>query len=53
MSVQSVQYIYSNVTKHMDIKPKNALVRNMQSNNLGYFMRYKVYIADFDISPSY
>ena len=53
MSVQSVQYIHSNVTKHIDIKPGNVLVRNMQGNNLGYFMRYKVYITDFGISPSY
>ena len=25
----------------------------MQGNNLGYFMQYKVYIADFGISRSY
>ena len=42
-------YIHSNVTNHMDIKPKNILVRSMQGNNLGYFMWYK----DSSISRSY
>ena len=51
--LSSAQYIPSNVTKHMDIKPKNILVRSMQGNNLGYFMRYKVYTVDSSISRSY
>ncbi|OCL13651.1 kinase-like protein [Glonium stellatum] len=49
----ALQYIHSHVTKHMDIKPKNILVRNMGMNRLGYSMKCGIYIADFGISRSY
>jgi serine/threonine protein kinase len=39
----------SSPIKHMDIKPKNLLVRSCQ----GSFLQYTIYVADFGISRSY
>lgn len=50
---KALAYIHENAMKHMDIKPKNLLVRDMRSSticNQGY---YKIYIADFGIARSY
>ncbi|OAK96817.1 kinase-like protein [Phaeosphaeriaceae sp. SRC1lsM3a] len=42
----AISFIHRNNVKHMDIKPKNILVR--RRNDL-----YKVYIADFGIAKAY
>ena len=42
----AVEYIHSKNVKHMDIKPKNILVRRRSG-------RYRVYIADFGIARAY
>jgi serine/threonine protein kinase len=44
----SVRHIHSTLTKHMDIKPQNILVRLVDSDD-----KYRVYIADFGIAKSY
>ncbi|OCL15133.1 kinase-like protein [Glonium stellatum] len=49
----AVHYIHLKATKHMDIKPKNLLVRDMRWSTTGYELPYKVYIADFGISRVY
>lgn len=41
------------VTKHMDIKPANILVRDMSKSAIHHPMRFKVYLADFGIARSY
>jgi serine/threonine protein kinase len=47
----TVAYIHSSLTKHMDIKPQNILVRDCQ--HWGLMPWYKVYITDFGIARSY
>lgn len=49
----AVRYIHNNLTKHMDIKPQNILVRNVSHLYRDPILGYKVYIADFGISRSY
>ena len=39
--------------KHMDIKPKNLLVRDMRNSIVCNQGQYKIYIADFGIARSY
>jgi serine/threonine protein kinase len=46
----TVAYIHSSLTKHMDIKPQNILVRKRRQNT---WTHYKVYITDFGIARSY
>lgn len=41
------------VTKHMDIKPANILVRDMSKSTIRHPTRFKVYLADFGIARSY
>lgn len=41
------------VTKHMDIKPANILVRDMFKSTMRHPTRFKVYLADFGIARSY
>jgi serine/threonine protein kinase len=43
----AVRCIHHNLTKHMDIKPQNILIRRI------YEHRYSPYIADFGIARSY
>lgn len=43
----AVEYIHAKNVKHMDIKPKNILVRWRKGKN------YRVYIADFGIARAY
>jgi serine/threonine protein kinase len=43
----AVRYIHHNLTKHMDIKPQNILVRKTADH------RYNPFIADFGIARSY
>jgi serine/threonine protein kinase len=43
-----VRHIHSTLTKHMDIKPQNILVRLVDAED-----KYRVYIADFGIAKSY
>lgn len=45
----AVNYIHSKNIKHMDIKPKNILVRRIADP----LEQYRVYIADFGISRNY
>ena len=45
-------YLHTNVTKHMDIKPKNLLVRQI-ANGSSPRCKYRVYIADFGIARAY
>ncbi|KAF1998723.1 kinase-like protein [Amniculicola lignicola CBS 123094] len=47
----AVYYIHGHIIKHMDIKPKNILVRPKQPGTVG--ASFKVYIADFGIARSY
>jgi serine/threonine protein kinase len=49
----AVDYIHLNLTKHMDIKPQNLLVRNIQRSKIDCSLDYKIYIADFGIARSY
>lgn len=48
-------HIQTNMTKHMDIKPKNILVRNVRHYELPRPRNasFKFYITDFGISRSY
>lgn len=46
----AVQYMHSELTKHMDIKPQNVLVRRTREEG---FPNFRVYLADFGISRSY
>ncbi|OCK81122.1 kinase-like protein [Lepidopterella palustris CBS 459.81] len=54
----AVWFLHDTLTKHMDIKPKNLLVKyiNWGDINWGDFILsadYKIYIADFGIARSY
>jgi serine/threonine protein kinase len=57
--VNAMAYIHDRMTKHMDIKPKNLLVRHIcvpnsgPSHDGGGPFGYKIYIADFGIARSY
>ncbi|KAJ4304808.1 hypothetical protein N0V90_000336 [Kalmusia sp. IMI 367209] len=53
--INAIAYIHANMTKHMDIKPRNLLVRYMRrkSEDDLVLARYKIYIADFGIARSY
>jgi serine/threonine protein kinase len=46
----AVAYIHGRLTKHMDIKPQNILVREHRQE---FSTRCKVYITDFGIARSY
>ena len=50
---KAVAYIHENAMKHMDIKPKNLLVRDMRNSIVCNQGQYKIYIADFGIARSY
>lgn len=57
--VNAMAHIHDRMTKHMDIKPKNLLVRHIyvppsgpNHDGRGPF-EYKIYIADFGIARSY
>jgi serine/threonine protein kinase len=45
----AVHFIHMHNIKHMDIKPKNLLIRR----NYNDYAEYKIYIADFGIARSY
>jgi len=50
----ALAYIHNGMTKHMDIKPQNILVKmNWGSGGHEYTPEYEVYIADFGIARSY
>jgi len=49
----ALEYVHAKITKHMDIKPRNILVRDVRKGSIRYDMSHKVYIADFGISRSY
>ncbi|ORY11323.1 kinase-like domain-containing protein, partial [Clohesyomyces aquaticus] len=49
----AVSFLHDNNVKHMDIKPKNLLVRNLATLNTNRRSYFRIYIADFGISRSY
>ncbi|KAF2494341.1 kinase-like protein [Lophium mytilinum] len=49
----ALTYLHANLIKHMDIKPKNILVKDMGSAGTLTYMRYKIILADFGIAHSY
>ncbi|KAF2679625.1 kinase-like protein, partial [Lentithecium fluviatile CBS 122367] len=51
----ALAYVHQELTKHMDIKPQNILVRTLAraERNTLWSDRYSVYIADFGIARSY
>lgn len=49
----TIRFLHRNATKHMDIKPKNLLIRDMRYGSSSPRERYKIYIADFGITRSY
>lgn len=48
----ALRYLHANVTKHMDIKPKNLLVRQIAEDS-PFWYTYRIYIADFGIARAY
>ncbi|KAF2811502.1 kinase-like protein, partial [Mytilinidion resinicola] len=50
---KALAYIHENAMKHMDVKPKNLLVRDLRSSTICNQGHYKIYIADFGIARSY
>ena len=48
----ALRYLHANVTKHMDIKPKNLLVRQTAEGS-PFWCTYQIYIADFGIARAY
>ena len=48
----ALRYLHANVTKHMDIKPKNLLVRQIAKDS-SFWCTYRIYIADFGIARAY
>ena len=50
---KGLSFIHSKAMKHMDIKPKNLLVRDMRQSIVCNQGMYKIYIADFGIARSY
>lgn len=52
--IAALRYLHSKLIKHMDIKPKNVLVRDVRHSSVpNHGQLYKVYIADFGIARSY
>jgi tRNA A-37 threonylcarbamoyl transferase component Bud32 len=49
----ALHYIHRMNVKHMDIKPKNFLVRSTRTPLADRVDNYKIYIADFGIARSY
>ncbi|KAF2676425.1 kinase-like protein [Lentithecium fluviatile CBS 122367] len=50
----TIQFLHRNNVKHMDIKPKNILVRPIDLlDSVVFGDKYKVYIADFGIARAY
>ena len=54
----AVDFMHKRLTKHMDIKPKNLLIKHMGcgKSRLGHIpasVRYKIIVADFGIARSY
>ncbi|KAF2188688.1 kinase-like protein [Zopfia rhizophila CBS 207.26] len=49
----AVRFIHQMNIKHMDIKPKNLLVRKVRLFSHEEWDQYRVYIADFGIARSY
>jgi serine/threonine protein kinase len=57
----TIEFLHDQNVKHMDIKPKNILVRPIESGNATQVVpaitdregKYKVYLADFGIARAY
>jgi serine/threonine protein kinase len=49
----TLSFLHSKAIKHMDIKPLNLLIRDVQKSKTNCGLPYKIYIADFGISRSY
>ena len=50
---RTMRFMHRARTKHMDIKPKNILVRNMEKSKAEHNSEFKIYIADFGIARTY
>ncbi|OCL13200.1 hypothetical protein AOQ84DRAFT_333018 [Glonium stellatum] len=46
-------FLHQKLTKHMDIKPKNLLVKRRRDGDETIHPKYKIYLADFGITRSY
>ncbi|KAF2840683.1 kinase-like protein [Patellaria atrata CBS 101060] len=51
--LHAVSYLHKQAIKHMDIKPKNLLIRDVRNSRYRGVTNYKVYLADFGIARSY
>ncbi|KAL1621121.1 hypothetical protein SLS56_009326 [Neofusicoccum ribis] len=51
--VATLDFLQKRNVKHMDIKPKNILVRDVRQSILAHDCAYKVYLADFGIARAY
>jgi serine/threonine protein kinase len=55
----TLNFIHGSFTKHLDIKPKNLLIKDMGSKGIrtragsSLLLRYKIIVADFGISRFY
>jgi serine/threonine protein kinase len=47
----ALEFLHSRAVKHMDLKPKNLLVRDLDRSSISD--KYRIYIADFGIARSY
>lgn len=50
---RALRFLHQKLTKHMDIKPKNLLVKCRRGSDQSLHSKYKIYLADFGITRSY
>lgn len=51
--VNTLSYIHGHYIKHMDIKPRNILVRDIRKSSIRHSAAFRVYLADFGIARAY
>lgn len=49
----TLAFLHARAIKHMDIKPRNLLVKDMRGSTVKHDAPHKIYLADFGISRSY
>ncbi|GME57781.1 kinase-like protein [Neofusicoccum parvum] len=49
----TLAFLHAKAIKHMDIKPRNLLVKDMRGSTVKHDAPHKIYLADFGISRSY